>query len=69
MDVWPSLLGFKSSSRRLNSKPLAKTRITRPVSSPHPSHCNAPSPTLNTLTLFFLPPKRKCMWPTPHPAL
>lgn len=33
------MLGFKSPSRRLNSKSLAKTSITRPLS--HWSHCNA----------------------------
>lgn len=59
-----SVLGFKAPSRTLNSKPLAKTRITRPLSS---SHCNAPSPTLSNLAYSFLPPTRKVMWP-PHPA-
>ena len=38
------LLGFKSPSRRLNSKPQAKTRITGPLSSPRRSLCNALPP-------------------------
>ena len=62
------LLGFTSHLRRLNSKPLAKTRITRPLSSPLLSHYNALSPTLNNLAYSFLLPIRKGMWPTPHPA-
>ena len=54
---------FKASSRRWNSKPLAKTRMTRPLSLPHPSHCNAPSPTLSNLAYSFLPPPGKGMCP------
>ena len=56
------LSDFKVSSRRYSAKPLAKTRITRPYSSPHPSLCNAPSPTLNNLAYSFLPPTMKGMW-------
>ena len=58
-------------SRRLNSKPLAKIRITRALSSPSPpplSHCNAPSPTLSNLAYSFLPPTRKGMGLTRHPT-
>ena len=46
-----SLLEFKYPSRRQNSKPLAKTRITRPYHCPT-SHCNAP-------------PTPRATWPTP----
>ena len=53
-------------SRECECKPLAKTRIARPISLSHPSHCNAPSPTLNILAYSFLPPTRKSMWPIPH---
>ena len=58
------MFNFKSSLRRQNSKPLAKTRITRPLSSPHPSHCNAPVlpwPTRSTPS-YPLPG----VWPTSH---
>ena len=68
MEKWKVLLNFKSPSRKLNSKPLAKARITISLSSSHFSHCNAPSPTLSNLANSFLPPTRKGMWPTPHPA-
>ena len=40
------VLGFRSPSRRLNSKPLVKTKIIRSSSSPCPSHCNAPFPSM-----------------------
>ena len=62
-------VGFKASSRRQNSEPLAKTRITRPLSLPYLYHCNAPSPTLSILAYSFLPPTRKGVWSTCHPAL
>ena len=62
------LWDFKASSRRQNSKPLAKRRITRPLSSHQLSHCS-PSPTLSNLAYSFLPPPKKGMWPTPHPTL
>ena len=42
--------------------------MARPFSSPHPSHCNAPSPTLNHLAYSPLPLPTKGMWPTPHPT-
>ena len=60
------LLDFKAPAREYNSKPLAKIRITRPLSSPHTSHCKAPSLTWSNLAYSFLPPTRKGMWPTPH---
>ena len=49
------MLGFKASSRRLSSKPLAETSITRLLSSPHLSRWNAPSPTLSNDAYSFLP--------------
>ena len=67
------LLGFRSSSRKMNSKPLAKTRITRSLSLPHPSHYNAPSPTSSHLPYpFFLPLLGKYVFhssPGPYRAL
>lgn len=62
------MLGFSSPSRRLNSKPLVKAWITRPLPSPHLSHCRAPSPTLSNVSYSSLPPPRKGMCPNPHPA-
>ena len=63
------LWDFQAPSRTLNSKPLAQTRMTRPLSLPCPSHCNAPSSTLSDPSYSFLPPTRKGMWPTLHPPL
>ena len=60
------LRNFKASSRRQISKPLAKTRITRPLL-PHPSHWNAPY-NLSNLAYSFLLSTRKGRWPTPHSA-
>ena len=57
---------FQVPSRRLNSKPLAKALITRPLSSPNLSHYNASSPTLSNLAYSFLLPARKGMWATSH---
>lgn len=62
------MVGFKAPSRRDNSKPLAKTRTTRPLSS-HLSHLNAPSPTLNNLPCSFLPLLGKVCGPLRTPPL
>ena len=48
-----------TSSRRENSKPLATTRISRPLSLPHPSHCNAPTAPRSNLAYSFLPPSMR----------
>ena len=61
-------MGFKAPKRRLNSKPLVKIRITRHLSFPHSSHCNAPSPTLSNLAYCFLLPTSKGWCPAPQPA-
>ena len=45
------LLDFKSSSRRWNSEPVAKRRITRPLSP--------------TCLIAMLPPPPEATWPTP----
>lgn len=63
------MLDFEAPSRRMNSKSLARARITRPLSLSHPSHCNAPSPTLSNLAYSFLTPTRNSMWPTPQMPL
>ena len=60
------MLGFNCPSRRLNSKPLAKTRIIRPLSLPHRSQCSAPSMTMSNRAYSFLLPARKGMWLPPH---
>lgn len=50
--------------RTQNSRPLAKTRITRPLSSHRPTYYDAPSPNLTNLSCSFLLLTRKGMWPT-----
>ena len=63
------LQDFKVPSRRQNSKPLAKTRIIRSLSSPHQSHCNAPSPNLSNIPYSFPLPTRKVYSPFLTPPL
>ena len=60
------ILGFKTPSRKLNSKLLAKNYQT-PIITP-PSLSNAPSSTLSNLDYSFLLPTRKGVWPTPYPT-
>lgn len=48
------ILDFEAPSRRQNSKLLARTQITRLLSSPYLSHCNALCPTSNNLAYSFL---------------
>ena len=62
------MLGFKALQGYRTQKSLAKTRITRSLASPNPSHCNGPFPTLSNLAYSFLPPTRRGSWPTPHSA-
>ena len=59
-------VGFQGPFKETELKASGQQRITRPLSPPHLSHCNAPFQTLSNLAYFFLPPTRKGMWPTPH---